>query len=290
MSNQAIARMPGWVGGAILLLTIGGGGSALAAWKVATLNASSAAAAGQPEPMELVAAAPATARSYQPTTTAIGTVLALHSVTLRNEAPGTVRRVLLTAGKVVEPGAVLVALDVTVETAQLEAQQAQLALAQTTLGRLERLLGTRAVSAEEVDRARAERDVAEAEIARIRAIIERKTIRAPFRARIGLSNVHPGQYLSEGTELTTLQSVGDESHVDFTVPQDVAARLQTGDPVFVAVNGGEPVRARIVAVDARVDASTRSTLSELESMATRVRSRRARRCGSGSRSARRSRP
>ena len=82
MSNQAIARMPGWVGGAILLLTIGGGGSALAAWKVATLNASSAAAAGQPEPMELVAAAPATARSYQPTTTAIGTVLALHSVTL----------------------------------------------------------------------------------------------------------------------------------------------------------------------------------------------------------------
>ncbi len=260
MSYQAIARMPGWVGGTILLLTLGGGGSALAAWKVATLNASAEAAANQPEPMELVAAAPAGTRTYQPTTTAIGTVLALHSVTLRNEVPGTVRRVTLAAGKIVEPGTVLVALDVTVEEAQLEAQQAQLVLAQTTLGRLERLLGTRAVSAEEVDRARAERDVAQAEIARIRAIIERKTIRAPFRARTGLSDVHPGQYLSEGTVLTTLQSVGDESHVDFTVAQNVAARLRSGDPVFVVANGTEPVRARIVAVDSRVDATTRNTL------------------------------
>ena len=53
-----------------------------------------------------------------------------------------------------------------------------------SLARLEKLLEPQAVSQEEVDRARAERDVAKAEIARIRAIIERKTIRAPFRALI----------------------------------------------------------------------------------------------------------
>ena len=72
---------------------------------------------------------------------------------------------------------------------------------------------------EEVDRARAERDVALAQIARTKAIIARKTIRAPFRARVGIADVHPGQYLNEGTQLTTLQGVDDAVHVDFTVAQ-----------------------------------------------------------------------
>ena len=49
--------------------------------------------------------------------------------------------------------------------------------------------------------ARAARDVALAQIARTRAVIARKTISAPFRARVGLSDVHPGQYLREGTDL-----------------------------------------------------------------------------------------
>ena len=44
-----------------------------------------------------------------------------------------------------------------------------------------------------------------------------------FRARVGLADVHPGQYLNEGVELTTLQGVSQEVHVDFAVAQSVAA-------------------------------------------------------------------
>jgi membrane fusion protein (multidrug efflux system) len=191
----------------------------------------------------------------------LGTVLALQSVTLRNELAGTVRQVALVPGRIVEPGTMLVALDVSVEQAQLEAQKAQLALTETTLNRLQRLLEPQAVSAEEVDKARAERDIAQAEIARIKAIIERKTIRAPFRARVGIADVHRGQYLPEGTLLTTLQSVEDAAHVDFTVAQAVAAQLKVGDLVTVAAsNEATPVPARIVAIDARVDPTTRNAL------------------------------
>jgi membrane fusion protein (multidrug efflux system) len=143
--------------------------------------------------------------------------------------------------------------------ADLKAREAQLVLAETTLSRLQRLLDPQAVSAEEVDRARAERDVAQADIARIRAIIERKTIRAPFRARIGLSDVHNGQYLSEGTVLTTLQSIDESSNVDFTVAQGVAARLDVGDTVLIVTDQGTAqVPARIVAIDSRVDPVTRN--------------------------------
>lgn len=259
MSRQLRIRVPNWMKATVLLAVVIGSGVALAAWKSAALQASSVAPAG-PEPMEAVTAAIAEQRQHRPTVTAIGTVLALRSVTLRNELPGTVRQVALTPGRIVEPGTILVALDVSVERADLEAREAQLALAQTTLERLQRLVERRAVSAEEVDRARAERDVAAAEITRIRAIIERKTIRAPFRARVGIADVHPGQYLSEGTTLTTLQGVDEAVHVDFPVSQAVAAGLRVGDTVRVTAPGGAPVAGRIVAVDARVDPVTRNAL------------------------------
>ncbi len=228
----------GLTGSAVLLLTLLVTGGSLAAWKRASLHKADAAAAHQPEPIESITAAVAEQRSYRPTTTSIGTVLALNSITLRNELPGTVRQVMLIPGQIVEPGTILVALDVSVEEADLEAQTAQADLANTTLARLERLRQADAASQEEVDQARAARDVAVAQIARTRAIIARKTIRAPFRARVGLADIHPGQYLNEGTELTTLQGVDAAAHA--------------GD--------ANPIEARIVALDSRVDPVTRNAL------------------------------
>ena len=250
-----------WAASAVLLLILTVTGGGLVAWKRASIKAANAAAASQPEPMESVTSAVARETRYRATATSIGTVLALNSITLRNELPGTVRRVALSPGRVVETGTVLVALDVSVEEADLEAQQAQADLAQTTLTRLERLREAQAASQEEVDQARAARDVALAQIARTKAIIARKTIRAPFRARVGIADVHIGQYLNEGTELTTLQGVDAAANVDFTVAQAVAAQLRPGEVVRV-VAGGEPgpIAAHIVAIDARVDPTTRNAL------------------------------
>jgi membrane fusion protein (multidrug efflux system) len=115
--------------------------------------------------------------------------------------------VSLTPGQIVDAGMVLVALDVSVEEAELKAQEAQAALARAVLNRRTNLSHDRATTQEEVDRARADLDVALAQIARTKAIIARKTIRAPFHARVGMADLHPGQYLNEGTELTTLQGI-----------------------------------------------------------------------------------
>ncbi|MGH7719277.1 MAG: efflux RND transporter periplasmic adaptor subunit, partial [Gemmatimonadaceae bacterium] len=252
-------RKSSWIGSGVLLAALLGAGAALAAWKDESVDQANAAAASQPEPMESVTAAVAAERVHRPTTTSIGTVLALRSVALRNELAGTVRHAALTPGQVVDAGTVLVALDVSVEQAELKAAEAQAALAETLLGRTQRLMEERATTQTAFDRARAERDVALAQIARTRAVIARKTIRAPFRAHVGISDVHPGQYLQEGTLLTTLQGVEDAAHVDFTVAQRVAAGLRKGDTVGVfAGNDSSPIAARIVAIDARVDPTTRN--------------------------------
>ncbi len=228
-------------------------------WKTSTIKSAIAASANQPEPMELITTATAVERPHRETTTAIGTVLALRSVTLRNEVPGTVRYARLTPGQIVDAGTVLIAFDVSVEESELKALEAQAALAKTTLARVTRLINDRAAPQSELDRARAEYDVALAQIARTKAVIARKVIRAPFRARIGISDVHAGQYLDQGTELTTLQGVGDDVNVDFAVAQRVVEGLKVGDGVEVLMSGGvTPLKARIVALDSRIDPSTRN--------------------------------
>ena len=248
-----------WIGSFILIAAVASGGLALASWKRNSLEQSAAAAANQPEPMESVVVAVAQERKHRRTTTSIGTVLAMRSITLRNELAGTVERAALTPGQIVEAGAVLVALDVSVEEAELKAQEAQAALAETTLKRMQLLAKNKATPEMELDRAQAERDVALAQTARTRAVMARKTILAPFRARIGLSDLHPGQYLEEGTELTTLQGVDGAVHVDFTVTQNVAATLREGEVVEVlGASEAQNVSAKIVAIDSRVDPKTRN--------------------------------
>jgi membrane fusion protein (multidrug efflux system) len=251
----------GWIGTGVLLAAVVGVAFGLAVWKLKAIQAAVAASANRPEPMESVTVAVAQEREHRRTTTSIGTVAALRSITLRNELAGTVRHATLSPGQIVEPGTVLVALDVSVEEAELKAFEAQLALADTVLARARRASATNSVPEEEVDKARSQRDVATAQIARAKAVIARKTIRAPFKARVGISDVHPGQYLNEGTQLTTLQGVDPAVHVDFAIPQAVAAGLREGDAVEVFTTGTlTPVTAKIVAVDARVDAATRNAM------------------------------
>ncbi len=248
--------------GTVLLLTLVlSVGLGLVAWKYESVQDQQAASTNQPEPMESITVAVVRDMDHRPTTTSIGTVLALRSVTLKNELAGTVREVRLTPGQIVEAGTLLVALDVSVEEAELKAQEAQAALTKTVLNRRQNLSQELATTQEEVDRARADLDIAHAQMARTRAIIAKKTIRAPFRARVGIADVHPGQYLNEGTLLTTLQGVGEAVHVDFTVAQQIAAVLQDGETVDVFPAGDPvPIPAKIVALDARVDPTTRNAV------------------------------
>lgn len=248
-----------WISSTLLILPLVAAGGLLAAWKKQDLDKSAAAMQNQPEATEVIRAALATPREYRHSSTSIGTVIALRSVTLRNELAGTVDRVLLKPGAIVEPGELLVALDVSVEEAELTALQAEAILAEANLKRAQRLVANNAAAAADLERAIAERDVALSRIARTKAVIERKTIRAPFRARVGLADVHPGQFLEAGTVLTTLQGVDTLADVNFDVTQAVASRLRPGDRVdLIAQSDQDPIPAEVLAVNARIDPSTRN--------------------------------
>jgi membrane fusion protein, multidrug efflux system len=212
------------------------------------------------EPSEIVEIVAAEGRRHGRTTTAIGTVVAAHSITLRNEVPGTVARIAISPGALVNAGDVLLQLDVSLERAELASFEAQARLAQARLARLESLSAGSAVSKMDVDTARAESEIALAQVQRVRALIARKTLRAPFRARVGITDVNVGQYLAEGQLLTTLQSIDELPFIDFRVAQAASRELHTGAEVAISLHDQPPIKANLIAMDSLVEASSRSIM------------------------------
>lgn len=236
----------------LVVLAVGAG-----IWFVKQRGKAAAAAQQHPEMAFAVESAVATTKTFARSTTAIGTVRALQSIDLKNELSGTVRQVNLKPGDIVDPGTVLVELDVAIENAELAALEAEAKLAASLLARTEQAQKDQGASAADVDRARAEHDKAVANVARTRAVIEQKVVRAPFKARVGMVDLHIGQYLVPGTTITTLQGVDDAVHIDFAVTQEAATTLAVGNEIEVTV-GERTAKATIVAMDARVESATRN--------------------------------
>ena len=97
------------VGSLVLAVTLLATGTVLAAWKHNRLAAERSTT--QPEPVEAVTVATATPREHRETTTAIGTVLALESITLGTSSPAPSVTCRSRRAPSSRPGTVLVALD-----------------------------------------------------------------------------------------------------------------------------------------------------------------------------------
>jgi membrane fusion protein, multidrug efflux system len=245
---------------AAVLLAIGGTASGLGYYKYAEISAAIAAAEAFPEPREAVEAVRVRRGEWAASTRAVGTVVALRQVEIRNELAGTVIETGFASGDIVGAGQVLVRLDTREEDAALAAAQAEARLAKVVFDRRDRLRSSPAVSALDLDRAREELAAATARVASLEAGIAKKTLLAPFRARVGLTDLQPGAYLDTGTRIAMLQGVDRDAFVDFSLPQDMAAAIRPGVSVSLAgpqFPGGSAV-AEVVAEDASVDATNRA--------------------------------
>jgi membrane fusion protein, multidrug efflux system len=190
---------------------------------------------------------------------AIGTVEAVHGVTVSADLPGIVDTITFDSGRTVREGEVLVQLDTRQERAQLAAAEAQRDLSRLNLDRMRGLRQEGIISQSDDDRASAESKQAEARVGEIRATIERKIIRAPFTGLLGIRQVNRGQYVQGGSPVVPLQSL-DPIYVNFAVPQQSVPQLRTGGTVRVTLEGVTDAEfsGRITAVDSVVDEATRN--------------------------------
>ncbi len=222
------------------------------------LQAAAQAHAFQPPP-EAITTIVARQETWPETLSVVGTMAAIHGVTVSADLPGTVARIAFDSGRSVQEGEVLVELDMRQERAQLSAMEAQRDLAKANYARMQQLVKEGVISRMDYDKAMADQKQTEANVGEIRATIERKTIRAPFSGVLGIRQVNLGQYLSAGSAIVPLQAL-NPIYVNFSVPQQVLGQMRVGQNVRLTADDlkGLAFTGRINAVDSIVDAATRN--------------------------------
>lgn len=240
--------------GVILLVVLVLGGI-----KASQIGAMIAAGESFVPPAQAVTTAEVRQVSWKPELTAVGSMVAVQGVTVASEVPGTITEIAFKSGQTVEKGDLLVRLDTSIERAQLASAVASAKLADLDYQRRKNLPPAGAVSAADIDAAAAQATQAAADVANVRAVIARKTIRAPFSGRVGIRRVDLGQVLQPGTAIVSLQS-SDPIYVDFSLPQQALSLIEPGHVATISIDAFADTtwEGTVEVIDAEVDIGTRN--------------------------------
>lgn len=239
----------------LILIVIFGG---IFGWK-AYSDAQMTAAMSRPPPPAVVASAVVKMESWQPYLQAVGSVTATQGIFVTTEVAGQVREILAKSGQMVETGDILLRLDDSVDEADLNGLIAQRTLTSLQFERARKLLRDKSISHSDYDTSRANLDSAEAAVAVKRALINQKTISAPFSGQLGIADINLGQYLSPGDSIVSLQSL-DPVFVDYSLPERHLASVRVGQRVDVQVQAWPDRRFKgvISAINPGIDPGTRT--------------------------------
>lgn len=240
----------------IFILVVAG----LGAWKFWSIRQQIAIFTAPPPPIQ-ISASEAQQIDWQTRLPAIGTLTARQGVELTSEISGTVDRLSVVSGEVVEAGQTLLRMHDEVERASLATAEAQVELADLDFNRQRNLLQRQSISQAQFDQASSSLRQSRARASELRAILQKKTITAPFSGRLGIIHVDPGDYLSPGTPIATLQDLSS-LHVDFSLAEQHYPQLSIGQQVELSVAAfpGQRFSGRISAINPRVDAASRTLL------------------------------
>jgi membrane fusion protein (multidrug efflux system) len=195
--------------------------------------------------------------TWRPGLNAIGTARASQGVGLAVETAGIVEGILFEANERVEEGQHLVQLDDSIESADLAAAQSSLELSQTQLERATELQARGVTAVNQLDEAQAAERSAQAQVIKLTAVRDQKSLEAPFGGIVGIPQVDVGEYVSPGTVYATLQDL-DSMRVDFSVPEQQLRLIEIGMPLTVSSEVGETsLRGQITAIEPRIDPNSR---------------------------------
>src|ERR1035437_5092193 len=220
--------------------------------------------ANAPKPSaETVTAIKVAALEWQPQLSAVGTLTAVHGVDLSTEIAGLVRQVNFKSGQDVHAGQVLVQLNADADRAQLHSLEAAAELSASVLTRDKAQLEAQAISQAQVDGDMADLKGKQALVAQQAAMVEKKTIRAPFSGKLGITTLNAGQYLNAGDKIVTLQTI-DPIFIDFFLPQKQIGNLAVGQKLILSNDAytGQVFTGKITAISPKIDTATRNVQVE----------------------------
>jgi multidrug efflux system membrane fusion protein len=189
----------------------------------------------------------------------IGSITAVHQVTVNPEVGGRVTKIFFEPGQMVNAGDPLVQLNDAPDRGDLANYEAQAKLAQITLARSKQLVKRQFTPQETVDQNQSQLDQMNALSLKTEAIIAQKLIRAPFSGQLGIRQIDLGQYLNPGAAIVTLTDLS-MLYVNFTLSSQMRPQISVGQHVNVTSDAypGRTFAAKITTIEPQLSPDTRT--------------------------------
>lgn len=157
------------------------------------------------------------------------------SPTFSSETTATVQKINFKEGEDFQTGNILIQLDCRVQQADLNKALAQQKLAASAYKSAEKLNSYGAISETEMIKAQSEAEISNAEVDKLSTIVDKCTIKAPFKGAVSDLYVHFGETIKPGDPLIKIVS-SQSLELHMQVPSVWLKWLHVGSPFSFHVN------------------------------------------------------
>ena len=164
----------------------------------------------------------------------LGSLTAEETVTISSEVKARIDHIFFSNGQQVGKNMPIIQLNNSVEQANYNIAVTNLNLSRSILARFN-LLPPGTISKEDIAKQQAEIDSDQATVQLQQAMLNQKTITAPFDGTLGNFLFQAGDYITDGTPIVTLEN-NNNLLVNFSVPQSASALLNTNQQVKFTVD------------------------------------------------------
>jgi len=185
------------------------------------------ATASPAQRVQVVEVAPVICSDLREAMSVVGSLEANESAQIRPEISGLVQGIYFEEGQPVTRGQLLMKIDDSELRAQYAQVEARFDLATRNVERSESLSESRTIPQSEYDRARSEFAAARAELEVLKLRIEKTSVKAPFDGVTGARLISPGDYVTSGSVLTTLNDLS-RLKMNFQVPERYLNKVRPG--------------------------------------------------------------
>ena len=180
-------------------------------------------------------------------------VRASDEATFSSETAAAVSKLPLKEGSTFAAGDVLLELDCRVQTAELKkakAQQLAAAIAEKSAEKLKRF---DAISQYELVKAISEGQIANAEVDKLNAVVEKCIIKAPFNGAISELKVHAHESVKPGDPLMKIVNT-ENPNLEMQLPSSWLSWLHVGSPFTVHINElNKDINAKITKINPEIE-------------------------------------
>jgi membrane fusion protein, multidrug efflux system len=193
--------------------------------------------------------------------TTVGSLRSDETVIVRPEVSGRVAEIGFREGQQVAKGTTLIRLDQSVQRAEMQQADANLALARSRIERARDLHHKGFISSQAKDEAENNYKVAQAAFELTAARLTKLEIKAPFAGFVGLRMVSVGDYVREGQDMVNLEAI-ELLKVDFRIPEVFLKEVKVGQPLKVTLDAvpNQTFDALVLAINPLLDANGRAVV------------------------------